>query len=84
MHASNRFYTEAQDKLYERQEALNRAEFQRDELRAEIERLREFADLVIDMRAAQKAYFRDRKQSDLVESKRLEKLVDQWPPATLW
>ena len=57
---------------------------ERDELRAEVERLREFAKLVVDMRNAQKAYFRDRRPSDLTESKRLEKIVDQWPAQTLW
>jgi hypothetical protein len=50
----------------------------------EVERLRDFAKLVVDMRNAQKAYFRDRRPSDLTESKRLEKLVDQWPAQTLW
>jgi hypothetical protein len=37
----------------------------------------EFVVLVGDMRAAQKRYFRDRTQSALQESKRLEREVDQ-------
>ena len=37
----------------------------------------DFIDLVRRMRAAQKAFFKKRKQSDLIESKRLEKEVDQ-------
>jgi hypothetical protein len=38
----------------------------------------DFIEMVRCMRAAQKAYFKDgRKQSDLIESKRLEKQVDE-------
>lgn len=37
----------------------------------------EFAKLVIEMRKAQKAYFRNRQPSDLERSKQLEKQVDQ-------
>lgn len=38
----------------------------------------EFVDMVAKMRRAQKAYFREgRKHSDLMESKRLEALVDR-------
>ena len=32
--------------------------------------------LVLEMRTYQKKYFKDRKQDDLIESKRLEKRVD--------
>ena len=44
-----------------------------DALRAENQRLRA---VVATMRAAQKRYFKERTQSALVESKRLEKEVD--------
>jgi hypothetical protein len=37
----------------------------------------EFFTTVQKMRAAQKAYFKDRKQSDLIQSKQPEKIVDQ-------
>lgn len=37
----------------------------------------EFIDLVAKMRYHQKEFFRARKQTDLTESKRLEKAVDQ-------
>lgn len=43
----------------------------------------EFLELVRRLRAAQKAYFKDRKQSDLIESKKLEKQVDQALDAAL-
>jgi hypothetical protein len=37
----------------------------------------EFIETVRQMRAAQKSYFKEgRKRSDLIESKRLEKMVD--------
>lgn len=36
----------------------------------------ELAQLVSDMRAMQKNYFKNRSQDDLVESKRLEQKVD--------
>jgi hypothetical protein len=37
-----------------------------------------FIELVRELRRSQKAYFKNgRKQSDLIESKRLEKLVDE-------
>lgn len=36
----------------------------------------DFVELVKDMRAAQRAYFRGKKPADLDESKRLERLVD--------
>jgi hypothetical protein len=39
--------------------------------------LEEFTQLVKDMRAAQKAYFKARTPAALEESKRLERLVDQ-------
>ena len=38
----------------------------------------ELVQLVADMRAAQKRYFKERSQAALVESKRLEKEVDKW------
>ena len=38
----------------------------------------EFVELVAEMRMTQKAYFKDRKQSDLKRSKELEKLVDDF------
>lgn len=38
--------------------------------------IHEFARMVSAMRAAQKAYFRTRTQSDLEESKRQERAVD--------
>lgn len=37
---------------------------------------REFYDLVVSMRQAQREYFKSRKTNDLIESKRLEGLVD--------
>jgi hypothetical protein len=37
---------------------------------------REFYDLVVSMRKAQRVYFKTRKTNDLIESKRLEGLVD--------
>lgn len=37
---------------------------------------RDFYDLVVDMRKAQRVYFKTRKINDLIESKRLEGLVD--------
>lgn len=37
---------------------------------------REFYDLVVNMRKAQRVYFKTRKTNDLIESKRLEGLVD--------
>lgn len=37
---------------------------------------REFYDLVVAMRQAQRVYFKTRKTNDLIESKRLEGLVD--------
>ena len=37
---------------------------------------RAFFDLVVEMRKAQRVYFKTRKTSDLIESKRLEGLVD--------
>lgn len=37
---------------------------------------KEFAELVCKMRTAQKAYFRTRSYSDLDESKKLERQVD--------
>ena len=40
--------------------------------------MRQFVQLVGDMRAAQKRYFKERTQSALYESKRLEKEVDEW------
>lgn len=43
----------------------------------------EFTDLVARMRAAQKAYFRTRSYSDLDESKRLEREVDNALRASL-
>ncbi len=36
-----------------------------------------FLNAVAGMRKHQKAYFRDRKQSDLIEAKKFEKTVDQ-------
>jgi hypothetical protein len=39
--------------------------------------IKEFAQFVKNMRDAQKAYFRDRKPSDLQNSKMYEKAVDQ-------
>jgi chromosome segregation ATPase len=72
-----RTYAACEQMLRERTAQLNQAD-------SELERLRDFAKLVVDMRNAQKAYFRDRRPSDLTESKRLEKLVDQWPAQTLW
>jgi hypothetical protein len=36
-----------------------------------------FFELVKQMRAAQKKYFKERTQSNLIESKKLEKQVDQ-------
>lgn len=36
----------------------------------------EFRSLVADLRKAQKAWFKNHQQSDLIESKRLEKAVD--------
>lgn len=38
--------------------------------------LTNFAETVAHMRRVQRAYFQDRKQADLVESKRLEAAVD--------
>jgi len=46
--------------------------------------LRLFVRTVADMRAAQKRYFRDRTQSALQESKRLEKEVDQQLKTWAW
>ncbi len=37
---------------------------------------REFYDLVVEMRKAQRVYFKTRKTNDLIETKRLEGLVD--------
>lgn len=37
---------------------------------------RAFFDLVVEMRKAQRVYFKTRKTNDLIESKRLEGLVD--------
>ncbi len=37
---------------------------------------REFYELVVKMRQAQRVYFKNRKTTDLIESKRLEGFVD--------
>lgn len=37
---------------------------------------RAFFDLVVEMRKAQRVYFKTRKANDLIESKRLEDFVD--------
>ena len=39
--------------------------------------IEQFIELVRQLRAAQKAYFKDRKQSDLIEARKLEREVDQ-------
>ena len=37
---------------------------------------KDFYDLVVDMREAQKTYFKTRSREALTESKRIEKLID--------
>lgn len=38
---------------------------------------REFFDIVVEMRKAQQRYFKTRKTNDLIESRRIEKVVDE-------
>jgi hypothetical protein len=61
---------------YEIAAALRRSAGVAEAIQAERDRLTEFAVAVANLRAAQKAYFRDRKQSDLVASKQCERDVD--------
>lgn len=46
-------------------------------LAAEVEALREIAQLAQDVRAAQRKYFSDRTQANLTTSKMLERMLDQ-------
>ena len=54
-----------------------------DEAADEIERLREALRLGVDARAAQRAYFKDRSQSNLVASKQSEAAFDKAARAAL-
>ena len=48
-----------------------------EQLRAEFDKLRTLVLVARDMRAAQRRYFKERTQSALVDSKRLEKELDR-------